>query len=77
MRIREPAADGNGVLGVKDVGRRRVVDNDRLLQVAPDLREILDVVALMIIAALSEEPVVDHIVDVQLIEERVAILSWG
>ena len=77
MRIREPAADGNGVLRMKDIGRRRVVDDDRLLQVAADLREILDIVALMIIAALSEEPVVDHIVDVQLIEERVAILSWG
>jgi len=68
VSIREPTADGNGVLGMEDVGCRGVVNDDCLLQVAANLREILDVVPLVVVAALSEEPVVDHLVDVQLVE---------
>lgn len=41
MCIREPAADGNGVLRVEDVGRRRVVDDDRFLEVTSDLGKVL------------------------------------
>ena len=68
VSIREPTSDGNGVLGMEDVGCRGVVNDDCLLQVAANLREILDVVPLVVVAALSEEPVVDHLVDVQLVE---------
>lgn len=35
--VREPAADGNGVLRVKDVRRGRVVDDDGVLKIATDL----------------------------------------
>jgi hypothetical protein len=41
VRVREPAADRDGVLRVEDVRRGRVVDNNSVLQVATDLREIL------------------------------------
>ena len=41
MGVREPAADRDGVLRVEDVRRGRVVDNDSVLQVTTDLREIL------------------------------------
>jgi hypothetical protein len=41
VRVREPAADRDGVLRVEDVRRGRVVDNNSVLQVTADLREIL------------------------------------
>lgn len=80
MGIRKPAADWHSVLGVEDVGCRRVVDNDSVLEVASDLGQILDVVSLVIVAALSEKSVVHDLVDVKLIKERVTVLdhpvSW-
>lgn len=39
--VREPAADRDRVLRVEDVRRGRVVDNNGVLQVTTDLREIL------------------------------------
>ncbi len=75
MCIREPAADGNGVLGVEDVGCGRVVDDDGVFQIPPDLRQVLDVVALVVVAALAEQPVVDNLVDVQLVQQGIAILE--
>ena len=38
MGIGEPAADGDCVLGVEDVGGWRVVDDDGFSEVAADLR---------------------------------------
>lgn len=52
--VREPAADGDGVLRVEDVRGRRVVDDDGILQIPSDLGEILDVVALVVVAAFAE-----------------------
>ena len=54
MRVGEPTADGDGVLGVENVRCGRVVDDDGVLEVAADLGEILDVVALVVIAAFAE-----------------------
>lgn len=62
------------MLRVEDVGRGRVVDNDGVLEVAADLRQVLDVVALVVVATLAEEAMVHHLVDIQLVEERIAIL---
>lgn len=62
--VRKPTANGHRVLRVEYIRRGRVVDNDRLLQVAPDLRKILDVVTLVVVAALPEQPVVDYMMDV-------------
>ena len=73
MRVAEPAADGHGVLWVEDVARRRVVDDDRLPQITSHLAEILDVVALMVVAAFSKQPVVNDVVNVELVQQRVAI----
>jgi hypothetical protein len=77
VSIREPAADRNSVLRVENIRRRRVVDDDRVLQVAANLRQVLDVVALVVVAAFSKQPVVDNLVDIKLVKERVAILSWN
>lgn len=63
------------MLGVEDVGGRRVVDDDGVLQVAANLREVLDVVALVVVAALTEKTVVDDLVNVKLVEEGVAVLG--
>lgn len=41
MGVGEPAADGDGVLGVEDVRGGRVVDDDGFTEVAADLGEIL------------------------------------
>lgn len=62
------------MLGVEDVGCRRVVDDDGVLQVTSDLREVFDVVSLVVVAALAEQAVVDNLVDVELIKEGIAIL---
>lgn len=42
------------MLRVENVRGRRVVDNDGVLEISSDLGEILDVVALVVVAALSE-----------------------
>lgn len=72
--IQEPTADGNGMLWVENVRRRRVVDDDGVLEVSPYLRQVFDVVPLVVVATLSKKPMMDDVVDVQLIQQRVAIL---
>lgn len=62
---------------MEDVACRRVVDDDGLLQVSSHLAEVLDVVALVVVTAFSEQAVVDHVVNVQLVEKRVAVLRYG
>jgi hypothetical protein len=42
------------VLGVEDIRRRGVVDDDGVFEVPADLGEILDVVALVVVATLAE-----------------------
>lgn len=54
MRVGEPAADWNSVLGVEYVGGRRVVYDDGVFQVSSNLRKVLDIVSLVVVAALSE-----------------------
>lgn len=63
------------MLGMEDVRGRRIVDDDSILEIPPDLRQVFDVVALVVVAALSEKSVVHHVVDVKLIQERVAVLQ--
>ena len=81
--IGKPAADRDGMLGVEDVRGGRVVDDDRILEVATDLRKILyrvslgesgrvrdaylHVVALVVVTAFSEKAVMNNAVDVQLV----------
>jgi len=40
------------------------------------LRQIFDVVALVVIAGFAEKSVVNNVMDIELIQERVAILSF-
>jgi hypothetical protein len=54
MGIREPAAYRYCVLGVEDIRCGRIIDDDCFPKVSTDLREILDVVALMVVATFSE-----------------------
>ena len=37
MSVREPATDGNRMLGVEDVGCRGIIDDDCVFQVSTDL----------------------------------------
>jgi len=64
VSIREPAADWYGMLRVKDVGCRRVVDDDGFSQVTTNLREIFYVVSLMVVATVAEKSMVHNVVDV-------------
>jgi hypothetical protein len=68
VRIGKPTADRDGVLGVEDVRSRRVVNDNGILEVSPNLGQILDVVALVVVATLSEEPVVYNLVDIKLVK---------
>lgn len=75
MCVAKPAADRYRVLWVEDIAGGRVVNDDGLLQISPDLTEVLDVVALMVVAAFPEEAVMYDIVDIELVEEGVAIFG--
>lgn len=67
MSVREPAADRNGVLRVEYVRGRRVVDDDGIFQITSDLGQILDVIALVVVAAFAEQSMVDDIVNIKLV----------
>ena len=54
MGVRKPGTYGDSVLRMKDIGGRRVVDDDGLAQVAAYLREILHIVTLVVVAAFPE-----------------------
>lgn len=56
------------MLWVEYIGSRRIVDDNGIFQVSANLRQVLDVVALVVVTALPEQPMVDHFVDVQLIQ---------
>jgi hypothetical protein len=64
------------VLRVEDVRCGRVVDDDRLTQRAADLAQILDVVALVVVARLAEQTVVDRVGDVELVEKGIAVFGY-
>lgn len=63
------------MLRVKDVGCGRVVDDDGVFEVPSDLGQVFDVVPLVVVARFAEEAVVYHFVDIELVQERVTVLS--
>ena len=67
MRIREPAANGEGVLWVEYVRGGRVVDDYGVLEIASNLGQVLDVVALVVVTALPKEAVVNYLMDIELV----------
>ena len=54
MRIREPTADWDRVLGVEDIRSWRVVDDNGVFEVTSNLRKVFDVVSLVVVATLAE-----------------------
>lgn len=54
VRVIEPRRDRNGVVGMKDVRRRRIVDDYGVSNRPSKLAEIFDVIALMVVTGLSE-----------------------
>lgn len=62
------------MLRVENVRCWGIIDDDGVFQVASDLGEVLDVISLVIIAAFSEKPVMDNLMNVQLVKERITIL---
>ena len=74
MCVAEPTADGDSVLWVENVRCRRVIDDYGLFEISTHLRKVFDVVALVVVTTLSEQAVVDHIVYVELVEKRIAVL---
>lgn len=50
------------MLRVEDVRCWRIVDDNGLSQITADLGEVLDIVALVVVAALTKQPVMDNLV---------------
>lgn len=62
------------MLWVENIGGGRVVDDNGVFQVSPNFRKVLDIVAAVVMAALPEKTVVHDAVNVELIQQWVAIL---
>lgn len=62
------------MLRVENIRCGRVVDDNCVLEISSNLGEILDIVALVVVTALAEKSVVNDIVDVKLVQKRIAIL---
>lgn len=74
MRVREPAAYRQRVLRVEDVRCRGIVDDNGVLEISSNHGKILDIVPLVVVAGFAEETVMNHLVNVELVQERIAIL---
>jgi hypothetical protein len=62
--IRKPTADWNSMLWMENVRCWRVVDDDSLPEVPADLRQIFDVVSLVVVATLTEKAVMYNMMDI-------------
>ena len=60
---------------MKNVGRRRVVDDDYLVQLSAEAAEVFDVVSAVEDARLAEEPRVENVPLVQQIGHGVRVLQ--
>lgn len=74
MRVVEPCRDWHGVVRMENVGSGRIVENNAPFHVPTELRKVLDVVALVIVAALSEKSVSHDAIGIQHVKHRVGIL---
>lgn len=75
VRVVEPATDRNRIVRMEDVGRGRVVDDDRIGNVPSQLGKVFDVVALVVVARFTKQTVSDHPVNVQNVQHRVRVLN--
>ena len=69
-----PGNGWQGAFGVKDVGRGAVVDDDSVLEVAVEAREVLHEDTVEERAVLSEQSIRGHTVFVQVVQKRVCVL---
>lgn len=63
------------MLRVENVRCGGIVNDDSIPKVTPELREILDVIAVMVIAAFAEQTVMNNVVNVELVKQWVAVLQ--
>jgi hypothetical protein len=63
------------IIGMENVRGRGIVEDDSVTYRTTELREVFDIVALVVIATLSEQPVCDNTVDIQLVQHRVGVLK--
>lgn len=68
MGIRKPTADRHGMLRMEDVRGWGVVNDDGFSQITANLREIFDIVALVVVTALPKEAVMHNVMDVKLVK---------
>ena len=68
MSIAKPAGDGNSMLGVEDIRGGTVVDNNRITEISPNLREVFHIVSLVVVATLAEETMMDSLMNVELVQ---------
>jgi hypothetical protein len=66
---------GDGVVRLEHVRERRVIDDEDILHAPPEVREILDVVAVVLHARLTEQTRLDHSAAVENVQQRVGILA--
>ena len=64
MSVGEPTADRYGVLGVENVGRWRIVNDDGFSEISSDLGKVFNVVSLVIVTTFTEEAVVNDMMDI-------------
>lgn len=77
MDVVEPGGDGNCVGGMEDITRRRVVDDDGVLEISAELTEVLDIVAHVVVTGFSKEAMVHDLVDVEHVQHGIGILGQG
>ena len=71
----DEGADGQGIVGLEDVGVGGIVHDDHLGQVTPQAQQVLHIIALVWAAGLPKEPPSDHASHVQQIQQRVCAPS--
>jgi len=64
VSVRKPTTDRYSMLGMENVRRWRIVDDDGFLQISTNLGQIFDVISLVIITTFTEQSVVYHVVDI-------------
>jgi hypothetical protein len=75
IHVVNEARAADGVPRVEDVRHGRVVDDDRLRDVAVQQRQVLDVVALVLHAVLAVQSIANDAFRVEFVEQRVGVFT--
>jgi len=68
MGVRKPAAYRHSMLWMENIRRWRIVDDDGFSQIAANLREVFDIVSLMVVTTLTEKAMMNNMIDIELIQ---------